>query len=77
MSEAITTKPFGEAIKANLSALAELLGRAANDAGEAVGYAEANERNKAIGTIVGLDRVLADAVALHGAAIALHRRARS
>lgn len=64
------------AIKANLNALADLLGRAANDAREACTHAQANERNIAIGSIVDLDRLLADAVALHGAAIALHRRAR-
>lgn len=64
------------AIKANLAALADLLGRAANDAGEALGHAEKNERNTAIGTIVDLDKLLADAVALHGAAMALHRRSR-
>lgn len=62
------------AIKANLAALADLLGRAANDAREALSHAEKNERNTAIGTIVDLDQFLADAVALHGAAIALHRR---
>lgn len=59
---------------ANLGALADLLGRAANEAREARDYAEANERNTAIGTILDLDRLLADATALHGAAIALHRR---
>ncbi len=64
------------AIMANLAALADLLGRAANDAREALGHAERNERNTAIGTIVDLDRLLADAVALHGAAMALHRRSR-
>jgi hypothetical protein len=64
------------AIKANLAALADLLGRAANDVREALSHAEKNERNTAIGTIVDLDRLLADAVALHGAAMALHRRSR-
>ncbi len=63
------------AIKANLGALAELLADAANGAREACGHADAGERNIAIGTIVDLDRLLADAIALHGATVALHRRA--
>lgn len=73
MSQA-TAHALDAAIKANLAALADLLGRAAIDAREAVGHAEKNERNTAIGTIVDLDQLLADAVALHGATIALHRR---
>lgn len=64
------------AIKANLTALADLLGRAANDVRETRSHAEKNERNTAIGTIVDPDRLLADAVALHRAAMALHRRSR-
>ena len=76
MSEPNGTPSLDAAIKANLCALADLLGRAASDAREAFRFIEANERNTAIGTIVDLDRLLADAVALHGAALALHRRAR-
>jgi hypothetical protein len=68
----VMDKPTGTtldaAIKANLGALAELLADAAN-------HADAGERNIAIGAIVDLDRLLADAIALHGATIALHRRA--
>lgn len=63
------------AIKANLGALAELLADAANGAREAQIHADAGERNIAIGAIVDLDRLLADAIALHGATVALHRRA--
>jgi hypothetical protein len=61
---------------ANLAALADLLSHAANDAREALGHAKKNKRNTAIGTIVDLDQLLADAVALHGATMALHRRSR-
>jgi hypothetical protein len=75
VSQAIAHNPDA-AIKANLAALADLLGRAANDAREALSHAEKSERNSAIGTIVDLDQLLADAVALHGAAMALHRRSR-
>jgi hypothetical protein len=63
------------AIKANLGALAQLLADAANGAREARSHADAGERNIAIGAIVDLDRLLADAIALHGATVALHRRA--
>jgi len=76
MSEQNGTPALGAAIKANLGALADLRERAASDARAAFRLVEANERNAAIGTIVGLDRLLADAVALRGAALALHRRAR-
>jgi len=75
MNQTQITNPLEVAIKANLRALSDLLAQAASDAQEAVGYAEANERNTAIGTIIDLDRLLADATALHGAALALHRRA--
>lgn len=64
------------AISANLGALTELLADAANGAREARSHADAGERNIAIGAIVDLDRLLADAIALHGATIALHRLAR-
>ena len=70
-----TAKTLDTAIKANLGALADLLTCAAKAAGDARDHAHAAERNTAIGAIVDLDRLLADAIALHGAAIALHRRA--
>ena len=66
---------FETVIKANLGALADLLTCAAKAAGEARDHAEAAERNTAIGAIIDIDRLLADAIALHGAANALHRRA--
>lgn len=65
------------AINANLGALAELLADAANGAQEARSHADAGERNIAIGAIVDLDRLLTDAIALHGATVALHRRTRN
>lgn len=71
----LTDTTLDAAIKANLGALAELLADAANGAREARGHADAGERNIAIGAIVDLDRLLADAIALHGATVALHRRA--
>jgi hypothetical protein len=72
MTEALVT-----AIKANLGALSDLLTRAAEEARQAAAHAEAGERNLAIGTIADFERVLADAAALHAAAVALHRRART
>lgn len=70
-----SAKTLDTAIKANLGALADLLTCAAKAAGEARDHAQAAERNTAIGAIVDLDRLLADALALHHASIALHRRA--
>lgn len=75
MSDPKPNGPLETAIGANIEALADLLNRAVKDASEAVTYMQANQRNTAIGTILDLDRLLSDAVALHGAAIALHRRA--
>lgn len=63
-----------KAIAANLGALTEMLRKALADAEEAMGYVAQGNRNAAIGTICDLDRLLADATALHGAALALHRR---
>ena len=71
MNRDITEK----AIAANLGALAEMLRKACADAEEAMGYIAEGNRNAAIGTIVDLGRLLADATALHGAAMALHRNA--
>ena len=71
----LETETLETVIKANLGALADLLSYAAKAAGDERDHAQAAERNTAIGAIVDLDRLLADAIALHGAAIALHRRA--
>ena len=70
-----SAKALDTAIKANFGALADLLTCAAKTAGEARDHAHAAQRNTAIGAIMDLDRLLADAIALHSAAIALHRRA--
>jgi hypothetical protein len=70
-----TTRALEAAIRANLGVLAELLADAASSARDARAHADAGDRNTAIGTIVDLDRSLADAIALHGATVALHRRA--
>ena len=70
MTDQVTEK----AIAANLGALTEMLRKALADAEEAMGYVAAGNRNAAIGTICELDRLLTDATALHGAALALHRR---
>lgn len=61
------------AITANIDALAALLRDMTARLDEATGYLREGSRNAAIGTIIDLDRMLADATALHGAAVALHR----
>lgn len=61
------------AIAANIDALAALLRDMTTRMDEATGYVRDGQRNAAIGTIIDLDRMLADATALHGAALALHR----
>lgn len=63
------------AIAATLASLRELLQAALARAGEAQGYMGQGDRNAAIGTVMDLDRLLADAAALHRAALTLHRRA--
>lgn len=65
---------YTPAITANITALAQLLTRAAEVANEAAQAAEAGERNNAIGTIAQLDDLIAAAGALHGAALTLHRQ---
>lgn len=62
------------AITANLKSLAEILADVATRAAEAAEAMEAGERNQAIGAAIGIDDDLRTALALHGAAIALHRR---
>lgn len=61
------------AIAANLGALSALLAAAATRSAEAHQLIQAGERNGAIGTALGLDRILDDAKALYLAAVALHR----
>ena len=62
------------AITANIEALAEILREMAEQACEAAGHMKDGHRNAAIGTIIDLGERLAAASALHGAALALHRR---
>ncbi|HZP21443.1 MAG TPA: hypothetical protein VFB16_14705 [Bauldia sp.] len=64
------------AIGAMIGALSDLLERALAETREAITYIEGGNRNAAIGTIADLDQVLADALALQGAARAVHRQAR-
>lgn len=61
------------AIAANLKALQALLSVAAARSAEAHQLIHNGECNGAIGTVLELDRILDDAKALYGAAIALHR----
>lgn len=65
---------FTPAIAANIRAMAELLTLAADRAAEAVEAAEAGRRNEAIGAISDLNDTIAAALALHGAAVTLHRQ---
>ena len=74
MNDPKSASPLETAIATNLEALADLLKRASIEASEAVSAMQAGQRNTAIGTVLDLDRLLADATALHGAAVALHRR---
>jgi len=62
------------AIAANLKSLAEILATVAARAAVAAEAMEAGTRNQAIGTALGIDEDLRTALALHGAALALHRR---
>nr|CAX84076.1 conserved uncharacterized protein [uncultured bacterium] len=64
-----------QAIASILAALEEMLATAHAQAAEALGYANEGNRNAAIGTIIDLENLLADAAALRGSALALHRRA--
>ena len=61
------------AIAANLNALQALLLVAATRSAETHQLIQNGECNGAIGTVLELDRILEDAKALYGAAIALHR----
>ena len=72
-SEVISSEVKVNAIAANLKALQALLSVAATRSAEAHQLTQNGECNGAIGTVLELDRILDDAKALYGAAIALHR----
>jgi hypothetical protein len=59
---------------ATMDALNGVINDAAERTAEAHGYMCRHERNAAIGTLVGLEDILTDAIALYRAALALHRR---
>lgn len=63
-----------QAITANLAAMNDVLQLAATRAAEGVKYAQEGEQNMAIGSTFDLDDLLAQATALYGAAMALHRK---
>ena len=63
-----------QAITANLAAMNDVLQLAATRASEGVKYAQEGEQNMAIGSIIDLEDLLAQATALYGAAMALHRK---
>jgi len=73
MSNNVPSEVKVNAIAANLKALHALLAVAATRSAEAHQLIQSGECNGAIGTILELDRILDDAKALYGAAIALHR----
>lgn len=63
-----------QAITANLAALSDVLQVASTRAAEGLKYAQQAEQNMAIGSAYDLDELLAQATALFGAAMALHRK---
>ncbi len=63
-----------QAITANLAALSDVLQVASTRAAEGLKYAQQGEQNMAIGSAYDLDELLAQATALFGAAMALHRK---
>jgi hypothetical protein len=66
-----------KAIAANIEAMRQMLADAVILASEAFQAIQAGEQNQAIGTMLDLDRDLEDALALHRAAVALHRTRRA
>jgi hypothetical protein len=72
-TEVTMSEPTRPAIAANLTALKHLLTQALDQVGEAETFITENNVNAAIGSVSELDRLLADARSLHGAALALHR----
>jgi hypothetical protein len=69
----VTMSESKPVIAANLTALKRLLTQALDQVGEAESFIGENNVNAAIGSVSDLDRLLADARSLHGAAMALHR----
>lgn len=63
-----------QAITANMAALNDVLQVAAARAADGLKYAQEGEQNMAIGSTFDLDDLLAQATALFGAAMALHRK---
>lgn len=63
-----------QAITANMAALNDVLQVAAPRAAEGLKYAQEGEQNMAIGSTLDLEDLLAQATALYGAAMALHRK---
>lgn len=70
-----TATATDRAVALNLAALDEMLEAAHKLVAEACDYMESDNRNAAIGTILGMEQLLADVRAIHAATIALHRRA--
>jgi hypothetical protein len=65
------------AIGANIAALGELLDTAQLRVSEASKAMNEGEQNQAIGTMIDMDQMLENALALYRAAIALHRAGRT
>ena len=66
-----------KAIAANIEAMRKMLMDTVLRTSEAFEAIQAGEQNQAIGTMLDLDRDLEDALALHRAAVALHRTGRA
>lgn len=67
-------KILEKAIVANIEAMSQMLNQAASLAEEAKTAMAASEQNQAIGTILPLEELLANAAALYKAALALHQQ---
>ncbi len=74
-----STKPdiTKKAIAANIEAMRKMLMDTVLRTSEAFQAIQAGEQNQAIGCMLDLDRDLEDALALHRAAVALHRTGRA
>jgi len=73
----MTTDLTKKAISANIEALRQLLADAVITASECFQAVQKGEQNQAIGTILGLDSKLEDALALYRVAVMLHRNGRA
>lgn len=62
-----------KAIATNIETLSQLLADAATLASEALAAIQQGEENQAIGTILGMDSTLENALALYRVAVMLHR----